>query len=490
MNLLQRLVKPVRMLATIVGIATVCAAAAIAAEPNLLQNGGFDSSLAGWSNPSNGAITTTWEAGAAKATVSASGGGIALQQGGIALTGGVSYEVGATMRVQPSGGVATVRVLATGDPNGAIVAEASTGSTSDTTVTAILYDTSASAKTAQVGLIVPSQNGQSVWFDDVFLRALPASAEFTASRTTIAAGESVTLSWATISAPQVSIDHGVGSKPRTGSVSVAPTATTTYTLTATGPMGTLTKQLTITVVPPPTATFSVTPTSISAGEAATLSWTTTDATTVSIDNGVGAVAGSGTTSIAPSATTTYTLTASGIGGSTTKQVTLTVTPPKPQITFTASPHTIAEGESATLSWRVLDATSVSIDHDIGDRPASGSSAVAPATTTTYRLTAIGPGGTSTAQVTVTVLVAPVITFSATPSTIARGTPSMLVWTVTEANAVVIDNGVGPQAPTGVVEVRPTETTTYLLTATGPGGVRLSQTTITVVVSSRRRAVRH
>jgi hypothetical protein len=157
-NLLQRLVKPVRRLATIVGIAAVRAAPAIAAEPNLLQNGGFDSSLAGWSNPSNGAITTTWEAGAAKATVSASGGGIALQQGGIALTGGVSYEVGATMRVQPSGGVATVRVLATGDPNGAIVAEASTGRTSDATASAILYNTSRSTSRSSQSLARSSRS--------------------------------------------------------------------------------------------------------------------------------------------------------------------------------------------------------------------------------------------------------------------------------------------------------------------------------------------
>ena len=457
---------------------------------NLVQNGSFDSSLADWSNLSNGAITTTWEAGAARATVGGSGGGVALQQGSIALTGGVSYELGATMRLQSSGASATVRVVATGDPNGALFAEASTGSTSGAAVSAILYNTSASAKTAQVWLIVPSQNGQNVWFDDVFLRALPASAEFSASRTTIAAGESVTLAWATVSAPQVSIDQGIGAKPRAGSVSVAPTTTTAYTLTATGPAGTVTKQVTITVVPPPTATLNVAPTSIGAGESATLSWTTTDAANISIDNGVGAVAASGAISVSPAATTTYTLTANGIGGSVTKHVTLTVKPPKPQITFTAFPRSIGEGEHATLSWNVLNTASVSIDHGLGDRPALGSASVSPEATTTYRLTATGPGGTSTAQVTVTVLPAPVISFSATPSTITRGSASTLVWSVADATSVVIDNGVGAQPPNGALDVRPTETTTYLLTATGPGGVRLAQTTVTLSTTSRRRAVRH
>ena len=258
----------------------------------------------------------------------------------MALTGGVSYDVGATMRLQGAGGSATVRVVAAGDPNGAISTEASTGSTTGAAVSAILFNTSSSAKTAEVRLMVPNQSGQTVWFDDVFLRALPASAEFTASRTTIAAGESVTLTWATISAPQVSIDQGIGAKSRSGSVTVTPTATTTYTLTATGPVGTVTKQVTVTVVPPPTATFTVTPSIISTGDSATLTWTT--ATAVSIDHGVGAVAPSGSTTATPTSTTTYTLTASGTGGTTTKAVTVTVTPPQqPQITFTASPRTIA-----------------------------------------------------------------------------------------------------------------------------------------------------
>lgn len=346
------------------------------------------------------------------------------------------------------------------------------------------------AKAALVTLSMSGNSNQVVSFDNVVLRALPASAEFNAGPTMIAAGQAVTLVWATASTPSVSIAPGVGTVARTGSVVVHPTETTTYTLTASGPIGSVTKQIKITVVPPPTVTFAVEPPSISAGESATLSWTTTDAAGVSIDNGVGSVATSGAVSVSPTATTTYTLTANGIGGSATKQVTVTVTPPRPQISFTASRRTIAEGESTTLSWNVLNSTSLSIDHGIGSRPASGSTSVSPTATTTYRLTATGPGGSSSAQVTVTVLAAPVINFSATPSTITRGSASTLTWNVTDATLVVIDNGVGALAPNGALEVRPTESTTYLLTATGPGGVRQAQATITVQLAGRRRAVRH
>ena len=460
-----------------------------AVAQNLVQNGGFDSSLANWTNPTSGAITTTWEAGQAKAAVGASGGGVALQQGGMALTGGVSYEVGASMRVQTAGSSATVRVNATGDPNGAITTEASTGSTVGATVSAILYNSTSTAKTAQVWLMVPNQAGQVVWFDDVFLRALPVSAEFTASRTTIAAGESVTLSWATVSAPQVSIDQGIGSKSRTGSVSVAPSATTTYTLTATGPAGTVTKQLTITVVPPPTTVFTVTPDAISAGGTATLSWTTTDAASVTIDQGIGAQPLSGSLAISPGATTTYTLTATGTGGTARRQATLTVTPPKPTISFSATKRTIAEGEETTLSWQVANATSVSINHGIGERGSSGSTRVAPLTTTTYRLTAIGPGGTAAEDLTITVLTAPMIVFTATPSTIILGQTATLSWAVDGATFVVIDQGIGAQPPSGAVAVQPQQTTTYVLTATGLGGMRIGQATV-AVVAPKRRAVRH
>ncbi|MGZ5440344.1 MAG: hypothetical protein ACXWLY_03965 [Thermoanaerobaculia bacterium] len=454
-----------------------------------MQNGSFTSSLAAWTNPTSGAITTIWDAGQAKAVVGASGGGVALLQGGLVLTGGVSYELGATMRLQTAGSSATVRVIAAGDPNGAISTEASTGSTIGASVSTILFNTSSSAKTAEVRLMVPSQSGQTVWFDDVFLHALPASAEFTASRTTIAAGETVTLTWATISAPQVSIDQGIGSKGRSGSVMVTPSATTTYTLTATGSVGTVTRQVTVTVVPPPIVSFTATPASIAAGESAVLAWSTTHATSVTILPDLGPRPLSGSVTVTPASTTTYTLVATGPAGTTTRDATVTVGPPRPMISFSASRLTIAEGESTVLSWTVTDATSVSINHGIGERGLSGSATVAPLATTTYRLTATGPGGTAREDVTITVLAAPVIVFTATPGTIVRGQSATLAWAVDSATLVVIDQGVGAQPPSGAVVVQPQQTTTYVLTATGSGGVRVGQATV-AVVAPKRRAVRH
>lgn len=73
----------------------------------------------------------------------------------------------------------------------------------------------------------------------------------------------------------------------------------------------------------PTAQLSATPDHISAGEQATLSWRTTDATSVSIE-GVGDVPTTGVRTVTPSTTTTYHLVARGSGGTADATATVTV----------------------------------------------------------------------------------------------------------------------------------------------------------------------
>jgi peptidoglycan-associated lipoprotein len=80
---------------------------------------------------------------------------------------------------------------------------------------------------------------------------------------------------------------------------------------------------------------------------------------------------------------------------------------KPSISsFTAEPSTIDRGQSATLRWSTSNATDVTIDQGIGPVNASGTRQVFPSNTTTYNLTATGPGGPTTEQATVTVNVPP------------------------------------------------------------------------------------
>ena len=66
-----------------------------------------------------------------------------------------------------------------------------------------------------------------------------------------------------------------------------------------------------------------------------------------------------------------------------------------------SPDTIQQGQPATLSWQTSNATDVSID-GIGAVQPTGSQQVTPTDSTTYHLTAKGPGGTQDATTRLTV----------------------------------------------------------------------------------------
>jgi outer membrane protein OmpA-like peptidoglycan-associated protein len=85
--------------------------------------------------------------------------------------------------------------------------------------------------------------------------------------------------------------------------------------------------------PSPSASLSASPSSVDAGGCSNLTWSTSNATSTSIDNGVGSVDSSGSRQVCPGSTTTYTLTATGAGGSRTSSATVSIaakaTPPKP-----------------------------------------------------------------------------------------------------------------------------------------------------------------
>jgi peptidoglycan-associated lipoprotein len=87
----------------------------------------------------------------------------------------------------------------------------------------------------------------------------------------------------------------------------------------------------------PTAQISASPTAVSAGDQVTLTWKTTDATSVSID-GIGDVPTSGIKTVTPTTSTSYHLSAHGEGGTAdaTARVTVSAPPPAQQPTNTMS----------------------------------------------------------------------------------------------------------------------------------------------------------
>jgi peptidoglycan-associated lipoprotein len=70
--------------------------------------------------------------------------------------------------------------------------------------------------------------------------------------------------------------------------------------------------------------------------------------------------------------------------------------------FTVEPSVVERGQSATLRWSVTNATSIAIDHGIGDVQSTGNRNLTPSETTTYRLSASGPNGAVNGTTTVTV----------------------------------------------------------------------------------------
>jgi hypothetical protein len=97
-----------------------------------------------------------------------------------------------------------------------------------------------------------------------------------------------------------------------------------------GDVASFTSTQTASATPVAINSFIATPSAVIIGESATLSWSTQNATSVSIDNGIGSQSPSGSVTVFPQQTTVYTLTATGSGGTQTAQATVKVFPSSPK----------------------------------------------------------------------------------------------------------------------------------------------------------------
>jgi hypothetical protein len=259
-------------------------------------------------------------------------------------------------------------------------------------------------------------------------------------------------------------------------------------MTATGAAGSVTATAIVTVtaapvVLPQIVMFNGSPLSITQGGMSTLSWTTTNATSVNI-SGLGTEPLNGSVSTgALNSTTTYTLTATGANGNAvTAVITITVAPASiPQIVvFTASPQTINAGQGSQLCWQVNGATSINISNGVGSNLQSNAcQTVSPQTTTTYTLTATNATGQIQASVTVNVGSTQILQFSANPEFVPmQGNPVVLTWQTSNATSVALVGGDMQSSPAnlpvnGSFTVTPMDNTTYTLIAYGPGGSSVS-----------------
>jgi hypothetical protein len=158
---------------------------------------------------------------------------------------------------------------------------------------------------------------------------------------------------------------------------------------------------------PEVTLFTVVPANVPQSYPTKLKWEVKNATDVLIEPNIGVVSTSGSQDVKPMVTTTYKLTATNNQGSILATTTLTISGTLPSRDtpvvkqFTADPYVIKKGESATLIWKTISGSAVTIE-GIGTVEAEGTRQVTPSETTTYNLLVTSTDGTQYQSTTVNV----------------------------------------------------------------------------------------
>ena len=178
----------------------------------------------------------------------------------------------------------------------------------------------------------------------------------------------------------------------------------------------------------------------------------------------------------------------------------TVAVAKPTAELAATTAQLNCGDSSQLKWNSTDAPQVEIK-PVGAVAASGERAVQPRQTTTYDLTALGPGGTATSRVTVNVNTAVQANLSLSPAEthykrvgdkVVEDSTAALNWSATNASDVAIDPlGAVDASGSRTLTVAPQksdfgpvdETVNYTLKATNECGGAETQTVALHIVGS-------
>ncbi|GGR56128.1 hypothetical protein GCM10008959_17200 [Deinococcus seoulensis] len=162
----------------------------------------------------------------------------------------------------------------------------------------------------------------------------------------------------------------------------------------------------------------------------------------------------------------YTLTARSLLGRTViNPQTVQARFDRPEIqTFEVTPARVAGNQKVTIRWQVRNAQQVTIS-ELGKVPASGTRRFSPSRDTTFTLTAQNGTERETDTRSVTVLGPQVKTFKLEPAEIERGGSAVLSWNVQNASTVMIE-GLGIVPARGKKTVKPRESTSYTITASG------------------------
>jgi len=259
------------------------------------------------------------------------------------------------------------------------------------------------------------------FFANAYSTVLPPLVTISANPTTITYPGSSIITWNSQNASSCwGSSAWTGTMAPSGTVSVNPSQTATYTIhcvNVNGAQSSASAVITVNQTQPqpqsvinpnpnpqilPSVYVTANPQTLSSGNATLISWSSSNAFSCF---GIGGLAGSlpmtGNQQVNVYQTTTYGVNCSNFYGSNSSQVTVSVSSapvynsyPFPTVSLSATPLTITAGNSVLLVWNSSSASACSASGGwSGSKAVSGSELVMPAVNTTYSISCIGVAGT-------------------------------------------------------------------------------------------------
>lgn len=326
--------------------------------------------------------------------------------------------------------------------------------------------------------------------------------QFSASPSSIEAGQAAVLSWKTTGATAVviksdkdgTIDLG-GASASAGNIEVRPTSTTRYELEATGAGGKVVRSAArVTVGRPdaPAVVFEAKDPTLGYGASTELSWSTERASHVTITAGEEVVFDedepSGSIAVSPTTSTEYRIVATGLGGQDSKSVVVAVVPVI--ASFTPSVSHAPPGTLVTLRWETKGAEGVVVsspegfEYTAAEDERDQGEVEAPVGVSGRFFLHVNRGPIEVdSRVELTVDTAPmVVGFRSTPPAVTESGTVVLSWKALNTQFVSIEADPGGY----VVQQKPAESsaelnlvgaTTFRLTASGIDGSSISETLV-------------
>lgn len=325
-----------------------------------------------------------------------------------------------------------------------------------------------------------------------------------ANKTTVKyGGETVRLTWSTSNASSASIS-GIGSVSLNNSVGyeVFVNSNRTYTLTVPGAANNANCAVSIIVADEEKVAectyLNANKTSVKhGGETVTLSWSTKDATSVSINNSIGTVSATGTKDVFVDSNKTFILTAVGTNNSDDCSVSITVKPPveekAPRCDYLRinGSSRVEKGDRVLLEWETTNANDVRITPTVGNVSSDGYTYVTVNYDETYTLRARNLNNGQEETCTVQVYVekekndkpTPRCDLEVSKTKVNRGDKVTLSWDTSNADSVRIKDDRGntifdtadysssqrKKYLDGEIDVVINRTTEFTLNARGDGG---------------------